>query len=239
MALYRVIRAYKTCLEDHLEMGDKKHRPTLYWEPGKIVIHQDGTILDGHVPQRGEIYFELVDGKRIPINRKHGHVYIYLNEDSPLELIKTVIEEVYEKHLSKIHEVLLREGDKDLRIFERNKHLEALCDGRVEAWTRACKKVYEKIHTPKQFLIESLRNQIAKEAYERVKRFNQHAREGLPRQIEKLRKEIMDERGPIPFIKIARLQRKEEQLEREAEVANLSEEMAKELLAIDQVMETD
>ncbi len=216
-----------------------KELKSLEREPGRVIVNEEGFRFDGHVPQRGEKYYELVNGKRIPINRKHGHVYIYLNEDSPLELIRTVIEEVYEKHLSKIHEVLLREGDKDLRIFERNKHLEALCDGRVEAWVMACKKAYEKIHAPKQFLIESLRNQTAKEAYERVKRFNQHVREDLPKRIEKLKIEIMGGRGPIPFIKIARLQRKEEQLEREEEVASLSEEMAKELLDIDQAMEIE
>jgi len=260
VAIYRVLVACKAVLEDFLEMVTKKHRPRLYWQPhlyGKVsqlISNRCEPVPTAHVPKLGEEYYELRDSQFMPITRKHGHVYIYWPKDEILRKgIRTVLEEVYEKHLDQMEKALEEYVTKNLEHLLKllkepiiQKHsdacriLEKFASGAMEYWISAVRKIVELRHKGMSFKLRAFRNEMTPEIRRRLIKRNekelQLRTEKSPlwrQQLERLEAEMSSNEKILDFNtleKIESLKKKIAMAEREHQVGELTLKIFEEML---------
>ncbi len=233
IAIYRVLRAYKNSLEDNLGVGKGRHRPTVFWFPARVVFDENGDRVYAHVPKPGELFYDE-DGTHLDL--RPWHPYLYLSEDEVLHKgPEIIIEEVYERHVDRIHSLLERFASNKVRTPKE-----------IVTWNRVAEVIYERRHQGFPFITKTLRKQLAQEAYLRLKgQTNPRILKWRQSQVAKLRAQLaQSERDANPSVRfdsrgfvatprlrlILSLKEAEERLVAEPEVAKLAEDLAKEMM---------
>ena len=174
----RILESINTTLQD--VFGIKGF--DLRYTPGTKMVDQFGAEVEGGFVcrHRGE-YSKVENGAQVPLEPYRVYILTDMHDDVLAPLIP--VEEAYELHLDKAHDVLVRDRARILRRLEKVKAAQPILKGASARWSKICRLVYHGRHVGMEFVNLCLLNAILPVVEGRCRRKSEHriemARRGI------------------------------------------------------------